>query len=78
MGSARRMGGAKRYPSIAVDEDDGFREGLNPSYRTDLPDGLFGSLPVQPCLQKHFRSRAPQIRSSTHFSWIVSRDSRYG
>jgi len=40
-------------------------EGLNPSYRTDLPDGLFGSLPVQPCLQKHFRSRAPQIRSST-------------
>src|SRR5712672_1706307 len=33
-GSARRMGGAKRYPSVAVGEDDGFREGLNPSYRT--------------------------------------------
>src|SRR5882757_1846849 len=32
--SARRMGGAKRYPSVAVGEDDGFREGLNPSYRT--------------------------------------------
>src|SRR5712671_5921850 len=31
--SARRMGGAKRYPSVAVGEDDGFREGLNPSYR---------------------------------------------
>ena len=31
---ARRMGGAKRYPSVAVGEDDGFREGLNPSYRT--------------------------------------------
>src|SRR6266403_346925 len=30
---ARRMGGAKRYPSVAVGEDDGFREGLNPSYR---------------------------------------------
>ena len=29
---ARRMGGAQRYPSIAVCEDDGFREGLNPSY----------------------------------------------
>jgi len=27
------MGGAKRYPSVAVGEDDGFREGLNPSYR---------------------------------------------
>jgi hypothetical protein len=26
------MGGAQRYPSIAIDEDDGFREGLNPSY----------------------------------------------
>jgi hypothetical protein len=30
--SARRMGGAQRYPSIAVREVDGFREGLNPSY----------------------------------------------
>jgi hypothetical protein len=29
---ARRMGGAQRYPSIAVGEVDGFREGLNPSY----------------------------------------------
>jgi len=26
---ARRMGGAKRYPSSGVGEDDGFREGLN-------------------------------------------------
>jgi hypothetical protein len=26
------MGGAKRYPSIAFCEDDGFREELNPSY----------------------------------------------
>jgi hypothetical protein len=26
------MGGAKRYPSIAVCGEDGFREGLNPSY----------------------------------------------
>jgi hypothetical protein len=26
------MGGAQRYPSIAVCEDDGFREGLHPSY----------------------------------------------
>jgi hypothetical protein len=30
--SARRMGGAKRYPSIADCEYDGFREGLNLSY----------------------------------------------
>jgi hypothetical protein len=30
--SARRMGGAKRYPSIAACEGDGFREALNPSY----------------------------------------------
>jgi hypothetical protein len=29
--SARRMGGAKRYPSIASYGDDGFRR-LNPSY----------------------------------------------
>jgi hypothetical protein len=28
----REMGGAKRYPSIAICGDDGFREGLNPSY----------------------------------------------
>src|ERR1700722_8475824 len=27
------MGGAKRYPSTAICEDDGFREGLNPSLR---------------------------------------------
>jgi hypothetical protein len=35
------MGGAKRYPSIAVCEDDGFREGLNPSYglRQNNPTG---------------------------------------
>ena len=26
------MGRAKRYPSIAACEDDGFREGLNPSF----------------------------------------------
>src|ERR1700730_1455725 len=32
MSTARRMGGAKRYPSIAIGEYDGFREGLNPSY----------------------------------------------
>jgi hypothetical protein len=29
--AARRMGGAKRYPSIASYGDDGFRR-LNPSY----------------------------------------------
>ena len=37
---ARRMGGAKRYPSIASYGDDGFRR-LNPSYvlrRTDQHD----------------------------------------
>ena len=28
---ACRMGGAERYPSIAICGDDGFREGLNPS-----------------------------------------------
>ena len=32
MSTARRMGGAKRYPSIAIGEYDVFREGLNPSY----------------------------------------------
>jgi hypothetical protein len=26
------MGGAKRYPSISSHDNDGFREGLNPSY----------------------------------------------
>src|SRR4051794_12609217 len=30
--SARRMGGAKRRPSIAVYDVDGFRKGLNLSY----------------------------------------------
>src|SRR6202034_1028105 len=29
---ARRMGGAKRYPSTTVDDADGFRKVLNPSY----------------------------------------------
>jgi hypothetical protein len=29
--TARRMGGAKRYPSCLID-GDGFRKGLNPSY----------------------------------------------
>ncbi|HTF79661.1 MAG TPA: hypothetical protein VK620_36045 [Bradyrhizobium sp.] len=33
--SKRRMGGAKRYPSIASYEDDGFRR-LNPSYVLNL------------------------------------------
>jgi len=33
--SKRRMGGAKRYPSIASYEDDGFRR-LNPSYGLNL------------------------------------------
>src|ERR1700732_5093818 len=32
-GRARRMGGASRYPSIAVREDDGFR-GAQPILRT--------------------------------------------
>src|SRR5580704_9367589 len=31
---ARRMGGAKRYPSIAACAGDGFRERLNPSHST--------------------------------------------
>jgi hypothetical protein len=35
------MGGAKRYPSIAVCEGDGFREGLNASYELQ---GFGGSL----------------------------------
>jgi glutathione S-transferase len=34
--AAHRMGGAQRYPSIAVGEVDGFREGLNPSYALGL------------------------------------------
>jgi hypothetical protein len=60
------MDGAKRYPSIAVCEDDGFREAHNPSCRTadraaDLPDGLFGRSPVQPHLQKYFHFRLTQI-----------------
>src|SRR5216684_5160035 len=33
--TARRMGGAKRYPSIASYRDDGFRR-LNPSYVLNL------------------------------------------
>ena len=55
--TAARMGGAtpsaeaherrrKRYPSIAVCEDDGFREGLNPSYTACR--GRFLALPHEP------------------------------
>jgi hypothetical protein len=36
----------------ALDDGDGFREGLNPSY--DLPDGQISENRVQPCLQKYF------------------------
>src|SRR4030081_2986163 len=32
-------------------------------YGTDLPDGLFGSLAVQPPLQKYFCSRLTQINT---------------
>jgi hypothetical protein len=51
------MGGAERSPSIAVCEDDGFREELNPSYAlvfpsSDLPDGQSSQKPVHPFEQK--------------------------
>jgi hypothetical protein len=51
----------ERSDTHHVDDSDGFREGLNPSY--DLPDGLFdlpdgqiSELAVQPHLQKYFAS----------------------
>ena len=43
--TARRMGGAKRYPSIAVHGVDGFRKGLNPSYVLMEPKGARVKLP---------------------------------
>src|SRR5579875_3453433 len=50
-----RMGGAKRYPSMAVCKRDGFREEFNPSYcPTDLPDGRDARIPVKPRSQKYF------------------------
>jgi hypothetical protein len=33
--------------------------------QSDLPDGLFASLAVQPLLQKYFPSRSTQIKSIT-------------
>jgi hypothetical protein len=59
------MGGAKRYPSIAVGQDDGFREGLNlipQDYVVgDLPVGHFC---VESPLQKYFASPVGQIIST--------------
>ena len=42
-----RMGGAQRYPSIAVCEDDGFREGLYPSYGLETAGSLRQSFPAE-------------------------------
>ena len=52
-----------------LDDGDGFREALNPSYDLspdglfDLPDGQIIEFPVQPLLQKYSASRSTQIRS---------------
>jgi uncharacterized protein len=43
--AVRRMGGAKRYPSILVCEDDGFREEFNPSYALAFDDPFHASKP---------------------------------
>jgi hypothetical protein len=37
-----RMGGAKRYPSTTVDDPDGFRKVLNPSYELAKLVGSIG------------------------------------
>src|SRR5258705_11132521 len=69
--AARRMGGAKRYPSIAFRGGDGFRA-APPILRTDsktgscdLPVGQISELAVQSPLQKYFRFHSPQIISTT-------------
>jgi hypothetical protein len=56
-----------------VDDRDGFREALKPSYdllpggQFDLPDGQIsrpaGNLPVQPHWQKYFCFPEPQIKT---------------
>ena len=71
------MGGAKRYPSMAACAGDGFRERLNPSYRTTAADlraqlNLLNRiklmLSVQSPLQKYSCSLLTQI---THISRTV-------
>jgi hypothetical protein len=57
------MGGAKRYPSIAFDRDDGFRR-LNPSYELEL---MFLFIPIGPqqIFETHciwFKALAEQCR----------------
>jgi hypothetical protein len=86
---ARRMGGAKRYPSIGACADDGFREEINPSYKTtptdlraqpNLLNGIKLMLPVQSHLQKYSGSLLTQITCISHAvssRWRgVSRSSR--
>jgi hypothetical protein len=64
---ARRMGGAKRYPSFS-ETAMGFAKGsTHPTCPLILPDGqitsCFPKWPVQPPLQKYFRSCLTQITS---------------
>src|ERR1700682_3953571 len=61
------MGGAKRYPSIAFYEDDGFR-GAPPIELGDLPVGRFVDGAVESYFgfpEKYFCSHSPQITSRT-------------
>jgi hypothetical protein len=65
------MGGAKRYPSLPVCEDDGFRDGLNPSYAltSNLTFAEAGAAANSgPASQPHGlrRSRTPKYRKQPH------------
>ncbi len=63
---ARSIGWVERSDThqLQVGEDDGFREGLNPSYRTDLPVGRIVDRAVESLLQKYFASPVGQIIST--------------
>ena len=56
-----------------LNDGDGFREGLNSSYKSaDLPDGQITDLAVQPLREKYSASRSTQIKSI--YPAILSRE----
>jgi hypothetical protein len=60
------MGRAKRYPSIAIGEDDGFREALNPSY--ELAANVTKAISQHQTANDRTNTNqpAPQKRSTTY------------
>jgi len=60
---AARQNPITRWVSLRSTHPTGFTLRATVDGSTDLPDGLFGDLAVQPSLQKYFGSRLTQITS---------------